>query len=77
MCLIAGEVGWFGLNDVSNEGTFVWADDAALDPAFTNWANNQPDNNGNGQHCVALRADGLWNDAVCGGDKQFVCQKTI
>merc|ERR1712227_477491 len=75
--LLAGEVGWFGLNDVSNEGTFVWADDAALDPAFTNWANNQPDNNGNGQHCVALRADGLWNDAVCGGDKQFVCQKTI
>ena len=49
MYLIAGQVGWFGLNDISNEGTFVWADNAALDPAFTNWANNQPDNNGNGQ----------------------------
>merc|ERR1712227_1059404 len=75
--LLAGEVGWFGLNDISNEGTFVWADDAALDASFAPWANNQPDNNGNGQHCVTLRTDGLWNDALCGASKQFVCQTTI
>ena len=43
-----GQVGWVGLQDFLNEGTFTWADGASLG-SYTNWANNQPDNNGQGQ----------------------------
>ena len=45
---IGGQVGWIGLQDFLVESTFSWADGAALG-AFTNWANNQPDNAGQGQ----------------------------
>ena len=44
-----GEVGWFGLQDfLKGEGTFTWADGSLLGD-YTNWARNQPDNNGKGQ----------------------------
>ena len=42
------EVGWIGLQDFSNEGNFTWADGMDLG-SYTNWAANQPDNNGQGQ----------------------------
>ena len=43
-----GQVGWIGLQDFLSEGTFSWADLSSLGP-YTNWANNQPDNAGQGQ----------------------------
>ena len=49
-----GQVGWVGLQDFLNEGTFTWADGASLG-SYTNWANNQPDNNGQGQVRVGSR----------------------
>jgi hypothetical protein len=41
-----------------------------------NWAENQPDNDGGGQHCVYLDADGKYDDFWC-GTKELVyfCQK--
>ena len=44
---------WIGLNDITSEGNFAWADGAAV--IFTNWRNNQPNNGGMGQHCVWIR----------------------
>ena len=42
-------MGWFGLQDfLKGEGTFTWADGSPLGE-YTNWARNQPDNNGKGQ----------------------------
>ena len=41
-------MGWIGLQDFLKEGTFSWADGSSLG-SYTNWANNQPDNNGQGQ----------------------------
>ena len=49
-----GQVGWVGLQDFLNEGSFTWADGASLG-SYTNWANNQPDNNGQGQVRVRPR----------------------
>jgi len=72
--LLGGQVGWIGLQDFLVENTFSWADGAALG-SFTNWANTQPDNNGVGQHCVAMTAAGLWNDVICNGARPFVCQR--
>ena len=34
---------WIGLNDVQQEGTFVWASGQPV--TYTNWAPGQPDNN--------------------------------
>uniref|UniRef100_A0ABM0MDE3 CD209 antigen-like protein E-like n=1 Tax=Saccoglossus kowalevskii TaxID=10224 RepID=A0ABM0MDE3_SACKO len=34
---------WFGLNDLANEGEYVWSDGTILsDDDFTKWARNQP-----------------------------------
>ena len=41
--LIGSEVSWLGLQDFVTEGTFAWADGAALG-SYTNWLSNQPDN---------------------------------
>ena len=37
---------WLGLQDFVTEGSFAWADGAALG-SFTNWLANQPDNGAN------------------------------
>ena len=34
---------WLGLQDFVTEGSFAWADGAALG-SYTNWLANQPDN---------------------------------
>ena len=58
-----GEVGWFGLQDfLKGEGTFTWADGSPLGD-YTNWARNQPDNNGKGQ--VSPDQRGIMSDGVC------------
>ena len=41
--LIGSDVSWLGLQDFVTEGSFAWADGAALG-SFTNWLANQPDN---------------------------------
>ena len=60
-----GQVGWVGLQDFLNEGTFTWADGASLG-SYTNWANNQPDNNGQGQ----VRA---WPRVTCRVSRVMMC----
>jgi len=74
--LLGGQIGWIGLQDFKVEGTFSWADDTPLG-AYTNWLAGQPDNNGVGQHCVSMRADGTWNDVICNGDRPYVCQRPL
>ena len=88
--MTGGQVGWIGLQDFINEGNFTWTDDTSP-TSYTNWVNSQPDNNGQGQvgymphfkcnvtcdvqHCVVIRADGRWNDVICGDHRPAVCQR--
>jgi len=75
--LTGGVNTWIGLNDIGTEGTFTWADDAALG-GYTNWNAGEPDStaaNPQPQHCVNMRAaDGFWNDVSCGSARAFICQ---
>ena len=51
--LLGGSVGWIGLQDFKSEGTFSYADGSAQG-SYSNWANNQPDNNGIGQVMIKI-----------------------
>lgn len=63
---------WLGLNDLDEEGTFVWADGAA--PAFENWNANEPNDYGTGEDCGHALGNGLWNDMPCGSGMWALCR---
>jgi len=80
IALTGGTNTWIGLSDISTEGTFTWADGAALG-SYTAWSGaggGQPTSDGvtvSDQHCVQLRAvDGEWNDVKCAGPRAYICQ---
>ena len=76
---------WIGLNDIDNEGTFVWTDSTAND--YTHFSRNQPDNARGTEDCVHLWHDGeqrdelTWNDLPCDQTSRnshqtsYVCKK--
>ena len=43
---------WIGLNDIAEEGNWVWTDGKRAD--FTKWCTGQPDNIGGTEDCAAL-----------------------
>ena len=62
------------LNDIAADGTFVWADDAALG-TYTNWYGSNPALHAV-QNCVIKKADqdGKWDDVGCGKtDISYAC----
>ncbi|XP_078594587.1 uncharacterized protein LOC144872390 isoform X2 [Branchiostoma floridae x Branchiostoma japonicum] len=71
---------WIGLNDIENEGTFVWSDGSTLQ-AYSDWIGRQPDNRiqrSDGEDCVIMRSEGtgeMWNDMGCEFKAHFVCEK--
>ena len=69
------EKSWLGLNDISTEGNFTWADRG--EGNFSNWAKNQP-NNFNEEDCVhalGVKYNYEWNDVNCSDCHQYTCQK--
>jgi len=48
------ESAWIGLTDIGHEGKFSWIDGTALN--FTNFADGEPDNWQNDQHCVVIHS---------------------
>eukprot|EP00965_Chrysotila_dentata_P162551 5367452-Pleurochrysis_carterae.AAC.3 len=61
--LSQGDDVWIGLNDLDNEGQFVW-DGTGGEPTFAPWESAQPDNFEGLEHCVHLRGS-RWNDQRC------------
>ncbi len=62
---------WIGLNDVENEGNFVWSDGSDVD--FTYWFDGYPSPDGDDVDCVENLIFG-WIDVPCFIDRPFVCQ---
>merc|ERR1712098_715195 len=59
---------WIGLNDIANDGDFVWAEShQSVD--YTNWHPGQPDNGSGDEDCVHIigrQEDQFsWNDVPC------------
>mgnify|MGYP002640374567 CR=1 FL=1 len=63
---------WIGLNDLSEEGTWVWADGSPL--LYEYWNANEPNDYGTGEDCGQVLANGLWNDIPCGTGMWVVCR---
>ena len=81
---------WIGLNDIAEEGNWVWTDGKRVN--FTNWSTDQPDNanhfNPEGEDCVVLNTyttpggdshqPKKWNDAPCnGGIMGAICELNV
>jgi len=72
-----GEKSWLGLNDISTEGDFIWADRGAGN--FTAWAKNQPNNFGEEDcvHALGVEHNYEWNDVKCNDCHQYTCKKDL
>ncbi|XP_065844363.1 uncharacterized protein [Oscarella lobularis] len=67
------EEAWIGLNDVSNEGFYIWSDGSPL--VYVNWTLFEADTNSslqNEQDCVAATKS-LWKLDICSKKKASVC----
>merc|ERR1712142_1442453 len=65
---------WIGASDLETEETFLWTNGKPL--SYNSWAPGEPNNHGNREDCVEVnfRSPGLWNDAVCGALRPFMCE---
>ena len=70
-----GAKGWIGLNDLTTEGTFEWADNQPVN--FTYWADNQPNNfrNEDCVHTLGVRHRFMWNDVNCNSCRNYTCSE--
>jgi len=80
--------GWIALNDISNEGVFLWVAFGGVNSGpsapYTNWKADEPNNdrdcglfgcsNSAGEDCAEIYADGLWNDARCDRTRAYLCE---
>ncbi|XP_033624642.1 macrophage mannose receptor 1-like [Asterias rubens] len=66
---------WIGLNDLANEGGFVWSDGSPVE--YENWGNGEPNNYNGIENCAEgfLNADPLrgWNDLACDSPRHWIC----
>jgi len=67
---------WIGLNDISIEGRFQWADRSPLD--WTHWRYNEPKNKHGDEDCVVHveypYLPGQWNDVRCNQLLPYFCE---
>jgi len=66
---------WIGLNDLENDGTFVWTDGSSV--SYTHWEAGQP-NDLLDQDCVNIieGSSGDWDDNHCKESKSFICERS-
>jgi hypothetical protein len=73
----AGASAWLGGNDISREGTWVWAvgNDGVNEDSisYSRWWYGEPNNAGN-EDCMEKYTTGYWNDIPCNRDKIVICQ---
>ena len=72
---------WIGLTDLFSEGDFFWGQSGTeISPEVrAHWGRGEPNNHGEGEDCVEVRADAdgsnaHMNDQGCGDQAEFVCQ---
>ncbi|KAJ7338085.1 hypothetical protein JRQ81_010642 [Phrynocephalus forsythii] len=64
---------FIGLNDMENEGQFIYADRTPLQN-YSNWKEGEPQNESGEEDCVEMLSTGKWNDTECHHTMYFVCE---
>ncbi|XP_024150515.2 hepatic lectin [Oryzias melastigma] len=81
---------WIGLQDMVQEGTFIWVNGEKVKSNLSYWREMEPNNaiaswdaDSSGQDCVAIvppkSSSGTkwlnsWDDIICGGKRHFICE---
>ena len=74
--ILAGDVAWIGLNDITTEGTFVWASGSTS--TYRNWRQIEP--NSFSEDCAYIQRspgniqDAFWFDEECSFDLPAFCE---
>ena len=65
---------WVGLNDIAEEGVFVWSDGSPN--TYAKFVDGEPNNSGNDQHCVISVKSwhGIYGDVQCYYENSFLCE---
>ncbi|OCT90287.1 hypothetical protein XELAEV_18018899mg, partial [Xenopus laevis] len=64
---------WIGLQRLNN--TWTWVDGSIIKESSGFWRENEPNNKGGKENCVALTFKGEWNDAPCvNREYQPICE---
>ena len=71
LLLLVKDGTWLGLNDIAEEGVWVWSDGSPV--THTKFGLGQPDNSGN-EDCVEMKSNGFLNDRSCGVLLHFFCE---
>ncbi|XP_038049960.1 adhesion G-protein coupled receptor G2-like [Patiria miniata] len=66
-------LGWIGLNDKKQEGTFVWVD--GTEKNYTNWSGSEPNDANNNEDCTQMWRGGRWNDLICTRALNYCCKR--
>ncbi|XP_077972828.1 uncharacterized protein LOC144428051 [Styela clava] len=69
---LTGAFAWIGLDDISNEGIWVWSDRVNESPSAI-WESSEP-NGGRRENCAVIRLSGVV-DTACSEVYKFVCEK--
>ena len=62
---------WIGFTDEATEGDWEWT--TGEDVVFTNWAEGEPNNDGN-QDCGQMYWNGEWDDIGCDVERPFIME---
>ena len=65
---------WIGLNDIKNEGSYVWSDGSSVGGNAFDWASGQPDDSNGTQNCVAMLQNGTISDENCNQTLHYGCE---
>jgi hypothetical protein len=68
----AGSKAWIGLNDMAEEGAWVWSDDEPLE--YDNWISGDPNGGGN-VDAVNLWIDAQWADDSAMTLRPYICAR--
>ena len=66
------ENAYLSMNDISTEGRFTYPSGEIL--VYSNWAPQEPNNDGGSENCVEIFPNGKWNDKVCGEQRLVICE---
>jgi hypothetical protein len=74
----AGSDVWIGLNDLAEQGQYVWVADGSPLGEFDNWFPGEPNHDRGTEFCAEFRySNRNWNDETCTSSRTGVCELQV